>query len=185
MFRRVTGCLVADVSTNSGGITFKGWNVQCRTPDFSIRINETITLSPIDAAPQPSGMEIIKKYSMRSKNKILKKFIFAHSLTGRNTDLPNKVKVAEGKQFLPLMPCVRCLLHNAAPQSGRCEHRWWWHMPPSQPIFLLRVIQLYVSGIVLQILKLRILLDIKLLFRKYRFERKYFLGTQIWMSFGV
>jgi len=52
-------------------------------------------------------------------------------------------------------------------------------MPPSQPIFLLRVIQLYVSGIVLKILKLRILLDIKLLFRKYRFERKYFLGTQI------
>jgi hypothetical protein len=46
-------------------------------------------------------MEIITNYNLKSNNKILKKFIFAHSLTGRNTDLPNKAKVAEVKQFPP------------------------------------------------------------------------------------
>jgi hypothetical protein len=105
---------MADVSTSSGGITFKGRNVQCRTPDFSNRIAETITLSPIDAAPQPRGMEIIKNYNLKSNNKMLKKFIFAHSLTGRNTDLPNKVKVAEVKQFPPfddLCPLPVTTLH--------------------------------------------------------------------------
>jgi hypothetical protein len=88
---------VSDVSTSSNGITFKGLNVQCRTPDFTIRIAETIMLSPSDAAPQPRGMETIKNYNLKSNNKISKKFIFAHSLTGRKTDLPNKVKVAEVK----------------------------------------------------------------------------------------
>jgi len=114
MFRRVTGCLVADVSTSSSGITFKGRNAQCRTPDFSTRIAETITLSPADAAPQPRGMEKIKNDNLKSNNKILKKFIFAHSLTGRNKDLPNKVKVAEVKQFPPfdvLCPLPVTTLH--------------------------------------------------------------------------
>jgi hypothetical protein len=93
--------LVADVSTNRGGITFKRRNSPYRTLDFSIRIDEIITLLPIDAAPQPTGLEIIKNYNLKSNNNILKKFIFAHSLTGRNTDLPNQVKVAEVKQFPP------------------------------------------------------------------------------------
>lgn len=92
---------MVNVSTSSGGTTFKGRNVHCRTPDFFMPTAEAITLSPTDAAPQPRGMEIIKNYNLESNNKISKKFTFAHGLTGRNTDLLNKVKVAQVNHFPP------------------------------------------------------------------------------------